>query len=83
MPRRIATPLTRGLSAEETREVRRRVNPLGIEGDAWDVTAAALFLASDEAWFITGVPLAVDGGVVATGPLTAHALITGPNSLST
>jgi NAD(P)-dependent dehydrogenase (short-subunit alcohol dehydrogenase family) len=31
-------------------------------GTAWDVAYAALFLASDEAGFITGVALAVDGG---------------------
>jgi NAD(P)-dependent dehydrogenase (short-subunit alcohol dehydrogenase family) len=31
-------------------------------GTAWDVAHAALFLASDEARFITGVPLAIDGG---------------------
>jgi NAD(P)-dependent dehydrogenase (short-subunit alcohol dehydrogenase family) len=30
-------------------------------GDAWDVAHAALFLASDEARFITGVSLPVDG----------------------
>jgi NAD(P)-dependent dehydrogenase (short-subunit alcohol dehydrogenase family) len=31
-------------------------------GTAWDVAYAALFLASDEAGFITGVALPVDGG---------------------
>jgi NAD(P)-dependent dehydrogenase (short-subunit alcohol dehydrogenase family) len=31
-------------------------------GTAWDVAYAALFLASDEARFITGVALPVDGG---------------------
>jgi len=31
-------------------------------GSAWDIAYAALFLASDEAKFITGVILAVDGG---------------------
>ena len=37
--------------------------PLGGKmGSAWDVAYAALFLASDEARFITGVALAVDGG---------------------
>jgi len=34
-------------------------------GDAWDVANAALFLASDEADFITGVMLPVDGGMTA------------------
>jgi NAD(P)-dependent dehydrogenase (short-subunit alcohol dehydrogenase family) len=37
--------------------------PLGASmGDAWDVANAAVFLASDEARFITGVCLPVDGG---------------------
>jgi NAD(P)-dependent dehydrogenase (short-subunit alcohol dehydrogenase family) len=36
--------------------------PLGRQGTAWDVANAALFLASDEAAFITGVILPVDGG---------------------
>ncbi|MCH7864346.1 MAG: SDR family oxidoreductase, partial [Proteobacteria bacterium] len=35
---------------------------LGKMGTAWDVAHAALFLASDEAKFITGVSLPVDGG---------------------
>jgi NAD(P)-dependent dehydrogenase (short-subunit alcohol dehydrogenase family) len=40
----------------------RRV-PMGRMGDAWDVARAALFLASDEAGYITGVCLPVDGGL--------------------
>jgi NAD(P)-dependent dehydrogenase (short-subunit alcohol dehydrogenase family) len=36
--------------------------PLGKMGTGWDVAYAALFLASDEAKFITGVALPVDGG---------------------
>jgi NAD(P)-dependent dehydrogenase (short-subunit alcohol dehydrogenase family) len=37
--------------------------PLGATmGSAWDVANAALFLASDEAGFITGINLPVDGG---------------------
>ena len=40
--------------------------PLGRKmGSAWDVANAALFLASDEAGFITGVALPVDGGQAA------------------
>jgi NAD(P)-dependent dehydrogenase (short-subunit alcohol dehydrogenase family) len=37
--------------------------PMGHMGDAWDVANAALFLASDEARYITGVELVVDGGI--------------------
>lgn len=37
--------------------------PMGHMGDAWDIAQAALFLASDEANYITGVALPVDGGV--------------------
>jgi NAD(P)-dependent dehydrogenase (short-subunit alcohol dehydrogenase family) len=37
--------------------------PMGWMGDAWDVARAALFLASDESRFITGVELVVDGGL--------------------
>jgi NAD(P)-dependent dehydrogenase (short-subunit alcohol dehydrogenase family) len=37
--------------------------PMGHMGDAWDVANAALFLASDESKYVTGVELVVDGGI--------------------
>ncbi len=37
--------------------------PMGHMGEAWDVANAALFLASDEARYVTGIELVVDGGV--------------------
>jgi len=40
--------------------------PMGHMGDAWDVAHAALFLASDEARYVTGTELIVDGGLSAT-----------------
>lgn len=37
--------------------------PMGHMGEAWDVAHAALFLASDEARYVTGIELVVDGGI--------------------
>jgi NAD(P)-dependent dehydrogenase (short-subunit alcohol dehydrogenase family) len=54
----------RGQTQAEVREARNARVPLGGKmGTAWDVAYAALFLASDEAKFITGVLLPVDGGM--------------------
>lgn len=69
LPGLISTPMaveTRSRTWKQPREqvLAERVAkiPLGREGLAWDVANAALFLASDEANFITGVSLLVDGG---------------------
>lgn len=48
--------------AGEMRQKRNAASPMGRMGDAWDVAYASLFLASDEAKYITGVCLPVDGG---------------------
>jgi NAD(P)-dependent dehydrogenase (short-subunit alcohol dehydrogenase family) len=53
----------------EKRELRRKAGPLGLEGDAWDVAWAAVFLASDESRWISGVVLPVDAGLLAATPL--------------
>jgi NAD(P)-dependent dehydrogenase (short-subunit alcohol dehydrogenase family) len=50
---------------EKLRE-RDDLIPLGRMGDAWDVAHAVLFLASDEAKYITGIELVVDGGLCAS-----------------
>ncbi len=40
---------------------RNEACPMGRMGTGWDIAAAAVFLASDEANYITGVCLPVDG----------------------
>ncbi|GIW16967.1 MAG: dehydrogenase [Tepidiforma sp.] len=49
---------------EAVREARRKSTALGLEGTAWDIAAAAVYLCSDEARWVTGVVLPVDGGVL-------------------
>jgi NAD(P)-dependent dehydrogenase (short-subunit alcohol dehydrogenase family) len=44
---------------------RNRSVPLGRMGSVWEVAATALFLASDASAYVTGVCLAVDGGLSA------------------
>jgi len=53
-----------GREQEAVRQERNARVPLGGKmGTAWDTAYAALFLASDEAQFITGILLPVDGGM--------------------
>jgi NAD(P)-dependent dehydrogenase (short-subunit alcohol dehydrogenase family) len=62
-PMAIEGHVARGAPRDELIKFRDAQVPLGAKmGSAWDVAHAALFLASDEAKFITGVLLPVDGG---------------------
>ena len=55
-----------GIDRETLRQERSEQVPLGKQmGTAWDVAAAATFLASDDAKYITGILLPVDGGLCA------------------
>jgi NAD(P)-dependent dehydrogenase (short-subunit alcohol dehydrogenase family) len=67
-PGMIYSSMVAGRVEGEIRDLRRKAAPLGTEGDAWDIAWAALFLASDEARWITGVVLPVDGGLMAMAP---------------
>lgn len=72
LPGLMDTPMAIERRARERKVPRRTVRderdaqvPLGKMGTAWDVAAASVFLASEEAGYITGVLLAVDGGLSA------------------
>ena len=73
MPGLMDTPMAIGshstaldIDPDRLRSKRNNLVPLGKQqGTGWDTAYAALFLASDEARFITGVLLAVDGGQTA------------------
>ena len=65
-PAQIDTRLTRGFS-DDARARRAERIPMGRFGDVDEVAKAALFLASDDASFVTGHTLAVDGGYLAGG----------------
>ena len=66
-PGSIDTPML----ANEEGSAAVRAIPLGKVGTAWDVSWAAVFLASDEARWITGVLLPVDGGSLVIAPQEA------------
>ena len=70
----IATPLAAGGSAPEAIEARfAKAQPWPEFGKGDHIAGAALFLASDDAAFITGEKLVVDGGITAAGPeLSRH-----------
>jgi NAD(P)-dependent dehydrogenase (short-subunit alcohol dehydrogenase family) len=73
-PGHITTPMVNSVQQSGSRakfmdKLRSEAGLLGNAGDGWDVGWATLFLASDEARWITGVLLPVDSGVLAVTPL--------------
>ena len=57
-----------GGDAEALIAARNAQVPMGRMGDAWDVAHAILFLASDEAKYVTATEIVVDGGLIAAAP---------------
>ena len=69
MPGPVYTPMVYSAGMpDELRERRKNASLLKQEGEPWDIGWAAVFLASDEAKYVTGVILPVDGGVTVRGP---------------
>jgi NAD(P)-dependent dehydrogenase (short-subunit alcohol dehydrogenase family) len=71
LPGLIDTPMAierraqeRGVSRDVVRAEREALVPMQRMGTGWDVANAAVFLASDEARYVTGVLLPVDGGLL-------------------
>ncbi|KRA80335.1 SDR family NAD(P)-dependent oxidoreductase [Altererythrobacter sp. Root672] len=66
-PGSVPTPATEGFVTAEQYEQRAKNIPLRRNGTPEDVAKAAAFLLSDEAAFINGAMLAIDGGIIAAG----------------
>ncbi len=64
----IATPLAAGGNLERTQAAFAKSQPWPDYGRGEHIAGAALFLASDDAEFVTGEALVVDGGLTAAGP---------------
>ena len=68
-PGAIATPLLAlGGDVEELAKNLAAAQPLPVAGRGEDIAGVAVFLASDDAAFVTGASLVVDGGLTAAGP---------------
>lgn len=72
VPGLMDTPYTKSMAErfgrdyEELSKVREGQVPMGRMGDAWDVANAVVFLAADEARYITGQKIVVDGGITSS-----------------
>jgi len=72
-PGPVRTPMVGGDDMPaDAAEARRLASVLGVEGTGWDVGAAVRFLASDEARYISGQTIVVDGGATLRGPARDH-----------
>jgi NAD(P)-dependent dehydrogenase (short-subunit alcohol dehydrogenase family) len=65
-PGLVWTPIVAAVLGPAQREERRRSGLLQEEGTAWDVAWGAVYLASDEARWVTGHVLVIDAGVTLT-----------------
>jgi NAD(P)-dependent dehydrogenase (short-subunit alcohol dehydrogenase family) len=66
-PGPILTETAKGMHTQETRDAYHRLVPMRRYGEPSEIADAAVFLASDEARYITGHTINVDGGFLAAG----------------
>lgn len=71
-PGQVFTPRIEARMTEGLRGMRVETSPLGTEGTAWDIAWANVYLASEEARWVTGVTLPVDAGLAVTTPATQN-----------
>ncbi len=68
LPGPVYSSMVAGGMSSQRRDTRRVSSPLGVEGTPWDIGWAAVYLASDESKWVTGVAFPVDGGVTLVSP---------------
>jgi NAD(P)-dependent dehydrogenase (short-subunit alcohol dehydrogenase family) len=66
-PGPVDTPMTRVLHSEQFRRDYARAIPMERYGATGEIAAAVMYLASEEASYVTGTVLPVDGGFLAAG----------------
>ena len=67
MPRRqMMAAFADGGGLDDMLRIRAATSPTGKQGEPWDVAYAALYLASDEAKYVNGTEIVVDGGLTAS-----------------
>jgi NAD(P)-dependent dehydrogenase (short-subunit alcohol dehydrogenase family) len=71
LPGMIASPIQQSVGTASP-EIQKRLNALGRMGSVWDIANAVGFLCTDEASYITGHILPVDGGATVAMPASSH-----------
>ena len=78
LPGRIDTPIAGNIAPEQLAAVNRQI-PMGWTGEAIDIAQGVLFFASDDARYVTGAELIIDGGWYASAGSLIEA--PGPNGV--